>query len=169
MSEQKSQSPQFWFSDFPYFFSPWTISAILLMGLNDHYLKFQFHNFWTGKISDFAGLFYFPVFLITMWRLAQKFILRQESRPTLSPWEVLVSLALTDFLFILFKLSPWLSRGLESFFGRYLFPISITNDPTDLMAIASNLGTFLLLRRFLPQTKFTRAARHPPPSIDRSQ
>lgn len=35
--------------------------AVLL--LNDLVLKAQFQNWWTGKLSDFAGLFIFPIFL----------------------------------------------------------------------------------------------------------
>lgn len=34
-----------------------------LLLLNDFYLKDYFHNWWTGKISDFAGLFILPIFL----------------------------------------------------------------------------------------------------------
>lgn len=35
--------------------------AVLL--INDLVLKAQFQNWWTGKLSDFAGLFVFPIFL----------------------------------------------------------------------------------------------------------
>lgn len=37
------------------------ISVFVLL-LNDFYLKHQFHNYLTGKLSDFAGLFAFPYF-----------------------------------------------------------------------------------------------------------
>ena len=38
------------------------ISVILLL-LNDFYLKYHFHNYLTGKLSDFVGLFAFPYFI----------------------------------------------------------------------------------------------------------
>lgn len=36
--------------------------SVLLLLFNDLYLKFAFHNYLTGKLSDFAGLFAFPYF-----------------------------------------------------------------------------------------------------------
>lgn len=37
--------------------SPIFLSSLVLMVLNDHVLKGEFHNFLTGKLSDFTGLF----------------------------------------------------------------------------------------------------------------
>lgn len=42
--------------------SPLFIIGLILLLLNDFYLKFAFSNLLTGKISDFAGLFIFPIF-----------------------------------------------------------------------------------------------------------
>jgi len=42
-----------------------TIPFVICLGLlllNDFYLKFEYHNWLTGKLSDFCGLFIFPVF-----------------------------------------------------------------------------------------------------------
>jgi len=39
------------------------IIGILVLLLNDHILKDQFGNWFTGKLSDFAGLVVFPLFL----------------------------------------------------------------------------------------------------------
>jgi hypothetical protein len=36
--------------------------SIFLLLINDLYLKFEYHNYLTGKLSDFAGLFAFPYF-----------------------------------------------------------------------------------------------------------
>lgn len=36
--------------------------SVFLLLLNDFYLKFEYHNFITGKLSDFVGLFAFPYF-----------------------------------------------------------------------------------------------------------
>lgn len=44
--------------------SPLFLLALILLLLNDFVLKSQFHNFMTGKISDFAGLFVFSLFFI---------------------------------------------------------------------------------------------------------
>jgi hypothetical protein len=40
--------------------------ALGLLLLNDFYLKYEFSNFLTGKLSDLAGLFLFPYFLSSL-------------------------------------------------------------------------------------------------------
>jgi hypothetical protein len=45
---------------------PLFIFALGLLLLNDFYLKYEFSNFWTGKLSDIAGLFLFPYFLSSL-------------------------------------------------------------------------------------------------------
>ncbi|MDW3194782.1 MAG: hypothetical protein R8G66_20550 [Cytophagales bacterium] len=42
--------------------SPYFLLSLTLLVLNDHLFKYQFHNFLTGKISDFAGVFCFGLF-----------------------------------------------------------------------------------------------------------
>jgi hypothetical protein len=39
------------------------VLGIIVLVLNDFYLKYEFHNIITGKLSDFAGLFVFPFFV----------------------------------------------------------------------------------------------------------
>ena len=38
------------------------LASILLLLINDLYLKYKYHNCLTGKLSDFVGLFAFPYF-----------------------------------------------------------------------------------------------------------
>jgi len=45
---------------------PLFILAVGLLLLNDFYLKYEFSNFLTGKLSDVAGLFLFPYFLSSL-------------------------------------------------------------------------------------------------------
>ena len=47
--------------------SPAFIGALALLVLNDFALKPLFHNAVTGKLSDFAGLFAFTLFVATLW------------------------------------------------------------------------------------------------------
>ncbi|MEP6262831.1 MAG: hypothetical protein ABJ092_14740 [Gillisia sp.] len=44
-------------------FRPLFLISVLLLIVNDLYLKYEYHNYLTGKLSDFAGLFAFPYFL----------------------------------------------------------------------------------------------------------
>ena len=43
--------------------NPLFIIAVLILVLNDWYLKYHYTGWFTGKLSDFAGLFAFPFFL----------------------------------------------------------------------------------------------------------
>ncbi|OXB17970.1 hypothetical protein [Flavobacterium reichenbachii] len=45
------------------FTSELLVLGIIVLLLNDFYLKYEFHNVITGKLSDFAGLFVFPFFV----------------------------------------------------------------------------------------------------------
>ncbi len=38
------------------------ITSIIVLLINDMYLKYEYHNYITGKLSDFAGIFAFPYF-----------------------------------------------------------------------------------------------------------
>ena len=42
------------------------IVGLVLLILNDFYLKYEYGNFITGKLSDFAGLLIFPMFVATI-------------------------------------------------------------------------------------------------------
>lgn len=44
--------------------------GIVVLVLNDHYLKLAYPNWLTGKISDFAGLFVLPIFLSALFERA---------------------------------------------------------------------------------------------------
>jgi hypothetical protein len=51
--------------------SPWFLGALGVLLLNDHFLKPAFSNALTGKLSDVAGLWAFPLFwsaLLPRWR-----------------------------------------------------------------------------------------------------
>lgn len=48
--------------------------GLLLLLLNDFVLKQQFHNGFTGKLSDFAGLFVFPLFWTAFFPRQKTFV-----------------------------------------------------------------------------------------------
>lgn len=96
--------------------SPLFLCSVGLLALNDWYLKATFHNALTGKISDFAGLFAFTVFII-VWLPRYREIIA---------W--IVALA-----FVWWK-SPF-SEDLIAWWSNYCFPIHRVVDETDLMAL----------------------------------
>ena len=46
---------------------PITLAAVALLILNDHVFKAQWPSWWTGKLSDVAGLAMFPLLLQGLW------------------------------------------------------------------------------------------------------
>lgn len=89
--------------------------AILLT--NDFILKPLFHNFLTGKISDFVGLFIFPYFFSVFFKRQSKIIY-----------------LLTGFLFVIWKLS--LSDSFIIWWNNNIFfQIDRVVDYTDLFAL----------------------------------
>jgi hypothetical protein len=97
--------------------SPYFILGLLLLLLNDFFLKQQFHNFLTGKISDFAGLFVFPLFFTAFF-----------------PKRKTVIYISTAILFIFWKSPP--SQSLIDFWNSLdIFKISRVVDYTDLLAL----------------------------------
>ena len=54
--------------------SPGFLVGLGLLLLNDFLLKATFHNWFTGKLSDFAGLFIFPLFFTAFFPARKKWI-----------------------------------------------------------------------------------------------
>jgi hypothetical protein len=96
--------------------SPLFLLSVGLLALNDWYLKANFHNALTGKISDFAGLFAFTVFIIA-W---------------LPRYREMVGF-ITTLTFVWWK-SPF-SEDFIDWWSNYCFPIHRVVDETDLMAL----------------------------------
>ncbi len=54
---------------------PLFLISVAALLLNDFYLKYEFHNWLTGKLSDFAGLFAFSIFFIAFFPANKKIVL----------------------------------------------------------------------------------------------
>lgn len=116
---------------------PAALAAIALLLLNDHVFKRYFPSDLTGKISDFAGLLFFPLLL-------SAFIGLLEHRPRRAAgW----GFALTGLAFSTIKLLPsaagWTSTALGWLLGGN---VQITPDPTDLAALIMLLPAWHLWR-----------------------
>lgn len=95
---------------------PLFILALGLLLLNDFYLKYEFSNFLTGKLSDIAGIFLFPYFLSSL-RIK---------------WTKTIYLG-TAFLFIYWK-SPF-SQDLINWWQTIGIGFNRVIDYTDLFAL----------------------------------
>ena len=94
------------------------IPGLLLLVINDHYLKSEFPNWMTGKISDFAGLLIFPMFLQFLFPRLRRF-----------------SVLLTGLLFVFFKL-PVSDAAIAVYDKIAIIPITRTVDYSDLIALS---------------------------------
>jgi hypothetical protein len=130
-----------------FFFHPIPLLAVAIMALNDHYLKMAYPGMITGKLSDFMGVFYFPIFLCALVMLAQASLQGESARLTLRL--IVCSILFTDAIMIALKLSSGFTLFIENFFARFLFEIRIWNDPTDLFALTMNELTFFYLWRWM--------------------
>jgi len=94
------------------------IPGLVVLLLNDHYLKWEFANWFTGKISDFIGLLIFPMFLQFLF-------------PRLSG----ISIVVTGVLFVFWKLP--ISEPFITLYNKVaIIAITRTVDYSDLLALS---------------------------------
>ena len=124
---------------------PLSLVALTLLVLNDHFLKGAglLPGWVTGKLSDFAGLIFFPLLLTSLLNTGAHF-LNQAARllglqftldEGLRPWKIWSALGCSALVFSAIQISPTavqLYRGFVHFFG---FSAVVTMDPSDLIAL----------------------------------
>ncbi len=109
-----------------YLLHPLFIAGLLLLILNDHWLKYTYHNAITGKLSDFAGVFVLAIFLTACLR---------GQKTTAS--------VITAILFIYWKLP--VSQPLINW-SNSILPVTIHRvvDYTDLAALTMLIPAYRL-------------------------
>jgi hypothetical protein len=110
--------------------SPLFLAGTSLLLLNDFFLKPYFHNFLTGKLSDFAGLFVFPIFFAAFF---PKRIFR---------------IFLMTFLGFIFWKSPFSEPIIQSWNSFGFFPIARVVDYSDLAALLILPASYFYLEIF---------------------
>ena len=123
---------------------PVQLAAIALLVLNDQVLKRAFPGWVTGKLSDLAGLAFFPLFLQALWELG---------RPRPSRRVLLICVLATGLVFAFVKTTApglaafrWGLAALQWPFlaahdlwsrqgARTLAPVGAVRDPSDLLAL----------------------------------
>ena len=125
--------------------------ALTVLLVNDHVLKawIAFPRVLTGKLSDFAGLFFFPIFAFTLvaWLWAQR-----TARP-LSPHLLTCICGLTGLAFAALQLSTSFHWAYTELLGLGFSLIghaaSSTQDPSDLIALPSLLLAHQYGKKFI--------------------
>lgn len=117
---------------------PVAIGAVALLALNDHVLKHAYPGFVTGKLSDVAGMVFFPLLLTSFTR----------SRRALA-----IACVVTAIAFALVKTMPWANDLYRVTWGAMQWPLRalrawladrpapgiarvvLVRDPSDLLAL----------------------------------
>jgi hypothetical protein len=141
---------------------PLVLSAVALLLVNDHLLKSAWSGFLTGKLSDLAGLAFFPVVLVSLWELSLAAVGRWTGPRGRG---AVVAVGLTGGVFVLVKTS---SEGARAFgqaltVGQWLLmvpsavlsgslrmpgaPGVIVVDPYDLLALPALLIALAIMWR----------------------
>jgi hypothetical protein len=124
---------------------PFILLSIAVPLFNDHLLKAFIPSWATGKISDFAGLFFFP-FLVG--------VLFQACKPQKVPSHqaLLAGFFLTAAVFTGLKTLPiankWAAILLSNLFRQ---PIHIALDPTDCIALIMFLPAWIMWQKIEQQ------------------
>ncbi len=93
------------------------LSGLILLALNDHFLKWQYSNWLTGKLSDLLGLLILPMFVLFLF-------------PRLKNYAFVVC----GLFFIFWKLP--ISDEAIRLYNKFAFiPITRVVDYTDLLAL----------------------------------
>lgn len=118
---------------------PLFLLSLFLLLLNDISLKYEFHNTFTGKLSDFSGLFVFTLFWIAIFPRHK--------------WQVVITTAL---LFTWWK-SPFSSPFIQSWNEVMPVPLARVIDYWDLTALIMLPLAWLLARtNYDPRTRYRR-------------
>jgi hypothetical protein len=122
------------------FLHPVPLAALVVLALNDHRWKGAgWLPMWlTGKLSDFAGLLFFPLLLTALYDTLACMLARATGWKidfSLRRWKVVVALLVTAAVFVPLELSAaWGTFYVETL-GRIGFPSQTTMDLTDLWAV----------------------------------
>jgi hypothetical protein len=116
---------------------PIALGAIAVLLVNDHYLKLHYPGWLTGKLSDAAGLVFFPLLVAVILRM-----------------RVTWAAAATAIVFALVKTLPAATDFyrhalglLQLAIGSDGTPVEAVTDPTDLLALPFVLLAIVVARR----------------------
>ena len=123
---------------------PTSLAALALLVLNDHVLKAQFGTWWTGKLSDIAGLVFAPALVAVALAAVAPHARARAVAAT--------SLATTGVAFIAVKASAVGAGAASALLSHAVGPSLVRADTTDLVtlpALAIGWLTFRASRRKL--------------------
>ncbi len=124
---------------------PVPVVAMVLLGLNDHLFKGAglLPQVVTGKLSDIAGVLFFPLWLTALTNLALWLVCycsRGIGFPLgldyqLRRWKLLAACGITAVLLSSIQLSATAAQLYADILTAMGIPSQVTRDPTDILAL----------------------------------
>lgn len=122
---------------------PVPLVAIATLVINDHWLKAAYGTWWTGKLSDVAGMLFFPLLLQAAWEVITR---RPPTRRALLSAAVATGLVfglvqvwapMTELYALGLGALQWPFRALR---GMGFSRVQVTPDPSDLWTLPALAG-----------------------------
>jgi hypothetical protein len=144
---------------------PVALVALVLVIFNDMVLKVSYPSVLSGKLSDFAGLVYFPLFLVAAFEGLRW--LRRRSGWELTPRAVVVAVVVVGSAFVAIKVSYPAGEVYRTVMGMVWYPldlvssvlggngvpplsrVALVQDRVDLIAVPSLLLPVWVARRVM--------------------
>ncbi|TSD45235.1 hypothetical protein FFI94_003075 [Rhodococcus sp. KBS0724] len=127
--------------------SPWALVSVAIILINDHVLKDAFGNTLTGKLSDIAGVFLFPLLLLSVLEVLRRSLVGRAA--------IAWSIAVTGIGFAAVKMvAPvgdayeWVIGFLRWAAGGFrgdILPILVFRDPSDLWVLPILFASYLVI------------------------
>jgi hypothetical protein len=122
---------------------PLTLAAVALLLLNDHLFRRLWPSWFTGKLGDFAWLFFAPFALAALLAVLLPGRGRRHAQFVGG-----LAFGLVGGVFALAKTAPPVHAAVVRWAGAVFgFPVAWQRDPTDLIALASLAAGWWLWRR----------------------
>jgi hypothetical protein len=144
---------------------PLAVAAMVAVILNDRVLKVRYPSALTGKLSDVAGLIFFPLLLVAVAEGARR--MRSRDGWMLTPRAVVAVAVAIGVAFVLMKTWPPAGDAYRAAMGVVIWPldavgslvrgdglpalerIALVEDPTDLLALPALLLPWWIATRVM--------------------
>ena len=137
--------------------TPVALGALALLIINDHILKAAYPGLVTGKLSDVAGMIFFPLLVAAAFehlgvRRGMTTIIAAACATAIAFTAIKLSTSAGDVYRVGLAVLQWPFRAVRALFTGGALPslsrVQLTADPTDLVALIALAVPITLATRF---------------------